>query len=230
MPNITKEEFQQRVEEFLEAHKADYDEREYNYIKNSSHWGYDCENGFLLTDILRQIYSQVGVLPKEKNMYHGFIELLEENFDINREIVEVAGGIVPALAKQIALKQKSGTITVYDPRVIKLEDSPENLIVERQMFNKDTKIPNAQMIIGFMPGEAAIDIIETACQNDLDFMVALCDGGNRKGYEYLEEDDEWTGMVEYIAEHSMKNKNMGKLGVTYLKKYGNPYPVIYNNR
>lgn len=230
MQNIKEEEYKRRVNDFLEAHKDEYTTREYNYIKKNAAWGLQAKNGFHITDILRQVYAEVGLLPEEQDMYNGFIKLIQDNFDMDRNIVEVAGGIVPSLAKKIALKQNGGTITVYDKRVITPDESPENLVVKRQMFSKDTQIPSAEMIIGFMPCDATIDIIEAACKNNIDFMVALCEGGSQDKYGYLESDEEWIENVEYVATRSMRQGNMGKLAKTYLKEYGNPYPVIYNVR
>lgn len=230
MPTKNKEEYQRQIAAYLEAHKADYTEVEYEFLKRNTAKAVEYSKGFFISDILRQVLTELDLLDDDKSMYRGFVEQLSERFDIDRDIVEVAGGIIPSLAKMIALKQKTGTITVYDPRIIKPDNCPENLIVKRQQFNRDTKIPQAKMIIGFMPCEVAIDIVEAACENEIDFAVALCEGGNRAGYGYLEEDDEWIGMIEYIAKNGMSDRNMGKLKTFSLEKYGNPYPVIYNER
>ena len=55
------------------------------------------------------------------------------DFDINTDIIEVGGGILPSLAKKIALRQKSGTVTVYDPRLITNIDKPDNLILKKEI-------------------------------------------------------------------------------------------------
>lgn len=230
MPKLPEKEYRRRIEEFLEAHKDAYTEREYDFIKRSADWGLHARNGFYITDIVRQVYAEVGLLSEEQNIYNGFISLLEENFALDRNIVEVAGGIIPSLAKGIALKQKTGTITVYDPRVMTNISKPDNLVLKRQQFNKNTQIPGANMIIGFMPCDATMDIVDSACKNNVDFMIALCEGGNRPGYEYLEDDEEWIGNVRYNAERGMEGTDMGTLETADLKKYGSPYPVIYNKR
>lgn len=228
MPNISKNEYIQRVRNFVEAHKSSYTDLEYNYLISSARWALD--KPFLMDDIIRQVFEEVGSLPKELNMYEGFLELLEENFDINTDIIEVGGGIVPSLSKKIALRQKSGTITVYDPRLMTDFNHPSNLVLKKENFKNDTPIGKAKLIIGFMPCEATNILIQSACKNKVDFMLALCEGGSRPGYEWLEYDDEWIAHMKHNAIDGMEGTNMGTLEVASLEQYGNPYPVIYNKR
>ena len=227
MPKITKEEYARRALKFIEAHKENYTQREYEYIRGNIAWGMD---KLFVSDLLRQVYDEIGMTDPKTNMYEGFVKLLEENFDLERDIIEIGGGIVPSLAKKIALRQKEGTITVYDPRLITDINHPDNLILKKEKFNKDTPIGNAQMIIGFMPCEATNLLIETACANNVDFMIALCEGGTREGYGWLEEDDEWIGFVKYCASRGIEDANLGTLEERSLEQYDNPYPVIYNKR
>ena len=227
MPQITKKEYIQRAMNFVEAHKEFYTEREYNCLMRNIAWGMD--NPFSW-DIIRQVLEEVGYHENNPNIYDGFLSIIENNFDINNDIVEIAGGIVPSLAKKIALKQKSGTVTVYDPRLITNIEKPDNLILKREQFNKDTPLGNAKLVIGFMPCDATIPMIKSAGENKTDFIVALCEGGMREGYGWLEEDDEWIDFVKYIAECAIEENNLGILQQASLKQYKNPYPVLYNKR
>lgn len=227
MPLIPKEEYERRVQKFVEAHKENYTRREQDFIKNNAAWGIDRP---FASDILRQIYDELGILPEEKNMYEGFLKLLIENFDINRHIIEVGGGIVPSLSKKISLRQKSGTITVYDPRVIQNISKADNLIIKKEKFGRNTPVGNTSMIIAFMPCDATNTIIDYAIYHDLDFMIGLCEGGMRPGYEWLEDDDEWIAHVKYNAEKGLARLNTGTLQEASLAQYDNPYPVIYNKR
>lgn len=229
MSQITAEECQGRVNAFLNAHLNDYTEREIKYIKNNAAVLPSGIKNPHFSSILTQIHDEVGLFTKEKSIYSDFLNLLEDHFDINRNIIEVGSGPIPTLAKKIALHQKTGTITVYDPRLIVPALKPDNLIIKREVFRKETEIQNAQMIIGFMPCDATIAIIESATLNQLDFMVALCEGGSRRGYGWLETDEEWTGYIEYLAERNMKSTAMGTLEKTKLYN-DSPYPVIYNKR
>lgn len=227
MPKITKEEYEHRVQNFLEAHKDKYIPREIEFIKRNASWGYSTP---YVSDIMRQIYDETGLLEDDKNMYEGFVKLLEENFDINRDIIEVGGGMIPSLAKRLALRQKSGTVTVYDPRLIEEIPKTDNLILKKEMFDKDTPIGNSTLIIGFMPCDATNIIVDVACKNNMDFMIGLCEGGSRKGYEWVEDEDEWIGHVKYNAKKGMRETDMGSLGEIFMPKYQNPYPIIYNKR
>lgn len=227
MPEITKEEYARRALKFIEEHKNYYTEREFEYIKNNFIWGMDEP---FVSDVLRQIYDEVGIKDINKNMYEGFFQILNSNFDINTDIIEIGGGIIPSLGKKIALRQQKGSVTVYDPRLITKIDHPDNLILKREQFSKNTPIGNAKMIIGFMPCEATHLLIDTACNNQVDFMIALCEGGTREEYGWIEEDDEWVDFVKYCAENSIEKNNIGSLGEASLQKYKNPYPVIYNKR
>lgn len=230
MPQITDEECRRLVNEFLEAHIENYTEREATYIRRNAVIINKKSINTYIGDVLRQIYDEVGIIPETSNMYSRFVNILEENFDIDRDIVEVAGGIIPTLAKKISLRQKNGTITVYDPRLIELKECPANLVIKRQMFSSHTQIPHAQMIIGFMPCDATIPIINSACLNNIDFAIALCEGGARQGYEWLETEEEWLGYVTHLARRGIERNNMGTLESASLEEYGNPYPIIYNKR
>lgn len=226
MPEISKEENLRQALEFVEAHKESYTPRELAFIKANIVRNIGKE---YISDVLRQIYDEFNIIDQEKNMYATFLRLLEENFDINRDIIEVGGGIIPALAKRLALHQKSGTITVYDPRLITTIEHPANLILKKQMFSQDTPIENTAMIIGFMPCDATNLLIDVACQNNVDFMIALCEGGMRRGYEWLE-DDEWVEYIKYTTARKVEGQNMGTLETISLSAYHNPYPIIYNKR
>lgn len=241
MPQITDEECIQRVSEFLDAHLESYADREIAYIRRNYLSLKRNPYGKYTADILRQIYDELDLYPTIEsssanslnppgNMYDGFVRLLEENFDIDRDIVEVAGGVIPTLAKKIALRQKTGTITVYDPRLMHLQNLPPNLILKAEPFRSNTPITPAKMLISFMPCEATPTVITSARQNNLDFMIGLCEGGSRKNYEWLETTDEWIGYMTYLAERTIKENNLGTLVIESLEKYGNPYPVIYNKR
>lgn len=227
MEQLSKEEYRKRVSEYLSKHSSRYTRLEKEMITANAALGLGTT---YIHELVRQIYEETGLIEQERSMYEAFLTILKENFCIDRPIIEVAGGTVPSLAKKIALNQHSGIITVYDPRLIGYETDIPNLILKPQMFDRDTSIGNAQMLIGFMPCDATNLIIETACANDIDFMVALCEGGMRKGYEFLEEDDEWISHVKSNAERKMRNTSLGILCEASLQKYDNPYPIIYNKR
>lgn len=188
--------------------------------------------GKMIPDLAREVYDKLNILEDEQNIYLGFIDILEKEFNYKeRNIVEVGGGIFPSLANRIAREQTIGKIKVYDPRLSKYENNKEKLTLVREKFYSDTPLGNANLLIGFMPCEATYNIIDSATRNNVDFMIALCEGGPHGDiYDYFENDREWLDTMIYMAERGVEDYNMGTLEKTYLKKYHNPYPVIYNKR
>ena len=103
---VTAEEAEKKVIDFVNAHAEDFTERERQYLLNNASWGITCDEPYRIFDILRQVYGELGIMQEGKDMHKAFMKLLEENFDIDRNIIEVGGGIVPSLGKQLATKQK----------------------------------------------------------------------------------------------------------------------------
>ena len=82
-----------------------------------------------------------------------------------------------------------------------------------------------------MPCEATYNIIDAASRNNVDFMIALCEGGPHGDiYDYFENDNEWLDTMIYMAERAVEDNSMGTIKKAYLKEYHNPYPIIYNKR
>ena len=102
MSYITPDEIKSRVITFLAEHNSEYTEREIRYIERYATIILERPINHYIGDVLRQIYDEVGLLPEENNMYSGFVSLLEKNFNLDTNIVEVAGGVIPVLAKKIA--------------------------------------------------------------------------------------------------------------------------------
>lgn len=218
----------EKVEEFLQRYGEGYDQRELDYIRRNWH---HCLKSRFSMDILRQVYSELGLVSDEENIYLGFIKLLEENFGIDRDIIEVGGGRFPSLAKLIALKQETGTITVYDPRLVTTQSICPNMTLKKEKFTKQTPVTEDQLIIAFMPCEATEPAIFAAAQNKADFLIALCEGGpHGDEFDYFDSEEEWIASMIYTARRMTEQNDLGKLVVTDLKSYNDPYPVIYNKR
>ena len=217
-----------QVENFLRQYGQGYSKREVDYIRK--YWKEGLKSKFPM-DILRQIYTELGFFRDDENIYLGFIDILENNFDIDRDIIEVGCGRFPALAKIIALKQHKGTITVYDPRLATVESKIPNMKLKRENFTKSTPVRSDQLVIGFMPCEATEQTIVTAGKNKADFLIALCEGGpHGDEFDYFESEDEWITSMIYTARLMATKNDLGTIEITDLKQYGDPYPVIYNKR
>lgn len=188
--------------------------------------------GKMIPDLVMEVYDKLKLLEDKDNIYLGFIDLLDDNFNYrDKSIVEVGGGIIPSLADRISHNQISGKIKVYDPRLSKYEKNKEKLTLVREKFYSNTPVDNTDLLIGFMPCEATYNIIDSATRNNIDFMIALCEGGPHGDiYDYFEDEREWLNTIIYMAERGVEDNNMGTLEKVYLKEYHNPYPVIYNRR
>lgn len=217
-----------KVNRFLEENKHGYNDRELEFIR--SNWVHFLDKKFQV-DILRQMYSELGFMDDKEDIYHAFIKILEDNFDIDTDIIEVGGGRIPSLAKRIALKQKKGTITVYDPNLISTDSPYPNMVLRQQPFTLQTPVKEDQLIIGFMPCEATEKIIYNAKKNNAHFLIALCEGGpHGDEFDYFESEDEWLYSMLYSARDTADKTGHGPLQITDLKEYDDPYPVIYTKK
>lgn len=215
------------ISRFLKEHTKNYSEKEKEFILKNCAWG---RKKGLVPDILRQIYDELGIVEESKNVYNGFIDLLVENFDINRNIVEIGGGKIPSLAKKLALRQKSGTITVYDDKLITSKTVIPNLILKKERIKKDQILKNTDMLIAFMPCDGTETAIHLAKENNMDFMIAFCEGScHNEIFSPMEES--WEQSMIYEARKAVRDGNLGNLETKYMKKrYQNPFPIIYNKR
>ena len=212
------------------------------FIAMHSDYYRDCERDQLMSctrsssfeygykaDGIREVFDQLGLIPEDQNLYIAFMNLLEKEFGLEgKNIVEVGGGILPRLARRINMKQKNGTITVYDPRLGMREQGNERLILKREKFNQNTPVQDADLIIGLMPCEGAVDLIESAAKNNKDFMIWLCEGGYLN-LDYDIELDEVLGSNISLAERRVEENKMGKLYVKRIPELSH-FPIIYNHR
>ena len=128
------------------------------------------------------------------------------------------------------LEQKKGKITVYDPRIIRPQDSRE-LVLKKEKFTTETEMEDTNLIVGLMPCAGAEPLITQAVSNRIDFMVWLCEGGPHGDcYDYFEDEFEWLDCMRIIARQGVESQNMGKLKVKYLEHFSRDYPIIYNER
>ena len=142
--DISDEEIERRVKEFLEKNKAHYSQEHLIFLLDNALWGRRSDD---IDSDLRQIYAHLDLL-EEENIYKEFMRMIERNFPKAKKIVEVGCGRVPALSSKLAEKYH---ITVYDPRVIEGLYDGKNFIIKKEKFTNDTDIGDANLIIGFMP-------------------------------------------------------------------------------
>lgn len=217
------------VTNYLNEHPCIYSELEINYLLDILNQPYEEE---CTEDYINEIYDELGLLKDENNIYVGFIDLLEQDFNYkDRNIIEIGGGVIPRLGKRISKNLEKGKITVYDERISPYEKNTDKLKLIRKRFDKNTPLDKTNLLIGLMPCEAAEILIDTATKNNIDFILGLCEGGPHGDYfDYYESEDEWIQSMICFATRKVENNNMGKLKIKSLTKYNDPYPVIYNER
>lgn len=218
------------LEEYFRMHPNTFDEMEEEFILN-----YTKKNRFykeLIPTLVRQVYDELGMLPKEDNIYIGFIKLVNDLFNIeNSKIIEVGGGVLPRLGERIADVLNKGSITVYDPRISNYKKNSSKLKLVRKNFNSKIDVGSVDLLIGLMPCKAAEAIVEFSIKNNKDFIVALCEGGmHGEEDDYFEDDEEWRNSLIKTTKRRLENSECGKLKIKYMTEYYNPYPVIYNER
>ena len=155
--------------EFLLKYGKNYSEGALEYIKE--HF-YEFLSDFDAPDIILQLYSKFGILGNDNNRYQEYLNILNNNFDIKGNILEVGGGFVPAFAELLALKQlklESGTITVYDPNLVINDSKYKNLKLVKEAVGEDLDVSNYDTIVGIMPCSATELIIRLACEKNKNF-------------------------------------------------------------
>ena len=216
----------QLLENFLRMYPKTFTEEEKELILNYAYSGQ-----FMPADV-REIYDELGVLPKELNIYEGFFDLLKRNFQIrDKRVIEVGGGVLPRLAKRIDSVIGSGEIVVYDPRLSTYESDTSSLKLIRREFTSQISLKNCDLLVALMPDDVVDFLINKAIKNNVDFMIGLgFGGGHGDDFDFYEDANEWAHAVICSAEDAVKNNGMGKLKVKTMEEYGNPCPIIYNKR
>lgn len=125
-----------------------------------------------------QIYSYLGLIGKDNDIYYGYYKKLSENFDIDCNILDVASGCLPAFGliisgEQMKLPCSKGTITMCDPAIIFDAGKKGNMTLVKDKFDKEM-IKSYDLITGIMPCSTTKDIITGACENNKDFYIGLC--------------------------------------------------------
>ena len=197
-----------------------------DYFKNSDL----CFSG--VPDIIRELSDELGLLPAKDNIFLGFLDLVQQEFDLkDKHILEIGGGVLPRFAKRILEVSEVGKITVYDPRLSIYEKETDKLRLMRCFYKKSDVIEDVDLLVGLMPCGGIETLIDSALSQRKDFMIALCDGGVHGDEEdYFENVDEWIHSLIHDTSIDVEKQNMGKLKIKSLESYGDPYPVIYNKR
>ena len=187
-------------------------------------------------DVLMQIYETVGCGVKEGSFYNAHLNKIQELYGLDKNILEVAGGRMPAFANKVATiqkKTKKGTITVYDPCLIITKPNFKNLKLHKEDFMPDTDIKSYDLIMGLLPCEATEAIITTSCKAQKDFYVAMCGCVHFDFYDPFAyyTPHIYQQYVIQLAKDMLKEYDNGELVVEYLpEEYQIDYPILYNRK
>lgn len=222
--DLTYQEKKKRLEAFFK--KYDYDEEIEKFILNSLSTNCMC-------DVISQAYSACDILEEKDNMYLEFLTNLEKYFTLDHNIVDVGGGLYPALATYIKEKQvklKKGTITVFDSDLV--VNKLNGIVLKKELFTENTQIENCDLIIGTYTCEATIPIIRNARKNYIPFSIALCGCTHFSSqelnsipyYANYQIQNLWN---EYIMDEIYKDlPNDMEIKIDYFKNPYHPYPII----
>ena len=152
---------------------------------------------------LFQIYSYLGLMKDEDNIYYGYYEKMKENFDIDCDILDVACGNIPAFGMIVSEKQlqlaNKGTVTVCDPALIFESCDKANMKLVKAPFDSNYDVSKYDLITGIMPCSTTRDIVKAACENNKDFYIGLC-GCAPDGYAYSDGETYLDKNLNYIKD------------------------------
>lgn len=122
-----------------------------------------------------QIFVAIDALPEERNSYYQMAKKIENEYGLDRNIVEVGGGLFPALAFEIAKRQQitgKGTITVYDPNMV--VTNLDGIKIVKDYFTENCQLEEGSLLVARKPCEASETVIRTANKYKVEFYLNLC--------------------------------------------------------
>ena len=186
-------------------------------------------------DILMQLYSELGLDIGKHTFYDEHLERINSIFGLDRDIIEVASGYIPAFANKIAKKQLAlnrGTITIYEPELFEEKAKYSNMTIHKEKFTEQTKINKDSLGIGILPCDATEAMIRNFCKNNMDFYIAMCNCNHKSNnifptYQYQ---NKMVALAESLLEKYSNNQK--ELKIDYLDDefvFGYA-PIIYTKQ
>lgn len=229
-PSSAKERLEKAYKLYKENYEKYYNAEERAFIDEHFFTDVTKKNG---VDLLMQIYSELGLDEDQNTFYKAHLQKIKELFGLERNIIEVGSGFIPAVANKIAAYQQKihkGTITIYEPLLRIMTSNYPNMTIHKEAFTLDTPVDHQSLGISILSCEATSTIIKSFCQNKMDFYIAMC-GCDHSGNLF------WTNPTFYqdrmieLAKRLVKEYDNGSLEVTTLDSSFNiDYPILYNRR
>lgn len=123
-------------------------------------------------DIVSQVSSKIGCLPRNRDRYLEFINIFTNDFDSSKNILEVASGRYPIISYHLSRINPSLSITSMDPRLV--TNSLNGIKLVKKSFTIDTDISSYDVGISYFPCEATLPFVKKFCTEGKDFIVGLC--------------------------------------------------------
>lgn len=127
--------------------------------------------------MFQQIFSGIDALPNEINPFYQMMKRIENEYGLDRDIVDVASGAFPALAYEISKRKKElgikkGSITAFDPRlaVTKLD----GITLVKSKFALATPVSQETLLVGRKPCDATEIIVRKSSIQNLEFYIQMC--------------------------------------------------------
>lgn len=233
---LTNTKQRKSVEEAYQEYKKNYEhfysEKAKQYIEdNFFKEAYKTSN----MDILMQLYSELGLDIGKHTFYDEHLERINSIFGLDKDIIEVASGYIPAFANKIAKKQLAlnrGTITIYEPELFEEKAKYSNMTIHKEKFTEQTKINKDSLGIGILPCDATEAMIRNFCKNNMDFYIAMCNCNHKSNnifptYQYQ---NKMVALAESLLEKYSNNQK--ELKIDYLDDefvFGYA-PIIYTKQ
>ena len=172
--NLQGKEFDMLTKFWKEYGKL-FDAEDYYNLRHNLLRGYEV-SGVPLKFL--SIYSYLNILETNRDIYAWFLSFLRTYYHdfLDKNILEVSCGKVPALVKMIAdaidKKNSEGTITGIDSALV-IKCIPNATLLKESLTNK-TDLSPYNTIIGVAPCEAAPIAIKGACINKKELSLVLC--------------------------------------------------------
>lgn len=228
----SKAQITRELDKFLDEYGSLYDSEALYYILNNFWKKVSSKDS---PDILMQVYGELGIEPTMgKSFYNAHLSKIEEIFGLDKNILDVASGMIPTFANKVAKRQleiQKGTITIYEPLLLKTTPKYPNMTLHREYFTSETHIKEFDLLTGILACEATETIIESACKNKKDFYIAMCGCTHFKTVYPLIPvyADSYQDYVISKAQKLLKEYDNGELVIDHLDgSYNLNYPIIYN--
>lgn len=188
-------------------------------------------------DIMMQIYDCLGLLDKSENYYLGFAEMVGKKYGLDCHFLEVGGGYFPAFSYHMDQLQteanSSGTITVYDPKLI--VTGLGNVRLRHSMFTLETPISEFDVLVGIMPCDATKIMIKKATKEHKEFYIAMCGCiPDNELFKYdtlmMTETSPIPFWIDDVYDLACKQAEDGFEVTREDNPYGIPYPIISSRK